>query len=76
MQWISTKVRLPKKPGKYSYEHVDCLIRMEDGSVLRRPWNCEHEVWDDEDGDDFAFRPTEPAYWMAVADLPTPPEGE
>ena len=56
---------LPKKPGLRSYEQIDCLIVYR-GEVLRRVWNCEHFVWDGEDGDDFFCGPLEPTHYMAI----------
>lgn len=70
MEWIKTTDRLPQKPGKASYEYVDCLVVYK-GRVLKRPWNCEHEVWDDEHYDDFWAEATEVDYWMP---LPEPPK--
>lgn len=55
-QWVKTKDRLPEKPGKKSYEYVDCLI-YHNGEILQRPWNCEHLCWDDAHYDDFFLRP-------------------
>ncbi|MEE9459646.1 MAG: DUF551 domain-containing protein [Candidatus Bathyarchaeia archaeon] len=69
--WIETKDRLPAKPGNSSYEHVECWIYVK-GMILQRPWNCEREVWDDYDGDDFEFHPTEPTHWMQFMP-PLPP---
>ena len=45
-EWIKPSDRLPEKPGKSSYEYVECLI-VRKGEVLMRPWNCEHQCWDD-----------------------------
>lgn len=70
--WVPTKERLPEKPGKQGYEHVDCLIVL-NGEVLSRPWNCEHLVWDREDYDDFFCEATKPSHWMLK---PNPPEIE
>lgn len=53
-KWVhpKTKADMPKKPGKANYEYVECLVLYK-GDLLARPWNCEHEVFDDEDQDDF-----------------------
>lgn len=67
--WIATSDRLPAKPDQTRYEHVDCLIVYR-GQVLRRPWNCEHLCWDDEEGDDFFCDATAPTHWRP---LPKPP---
>lgn len=68
-EWIKTIDRLPTKPGKSSYEHVDCLIFYR-GQILQRPWNCEHLCWDDEDYDDYFCDPLAPTHWR---ELPEPP---
>jgi hypothetical protein len=62
-EWIKTKDRLPAKPGIRSYEHVDCWIVVK-GEVMERPWNCEHQVWDDVHYDDWEFNAHEPSHWM------------
>ena len=71
-EWIKTSDRLPEKPGKKSYEYVDCLIYI-NGNVQQQPWNCEHLCWDDTHYDDFQYEPTKPTHWMP---LPTPPAKE
>ena len=63
--WVRTVDRLPGKPGKDSYEHVDCAI-FRKGEILCRPWNCEHLCWDDEDRDDFFCDALEPTHWMRL----------
>lgn len=67
--WIATADRLPQKPGVEHYEHVWCLIYYH-GEILLRPWNCEHLVWDDAEGDDFYCDPLAPTHWRP---LPPPP---
>lgn len=42
---------MPKKPGREAYEYVECLV-LHRGEVKMRPWNCEHQVFDDEEYDD------------------------
>jgi hypothetical protein len=69
IEWIKTADRLPEKPGKRSYEYVECLIYHK-GQILLRPWNCEHLCWDDEAQNDFYCDPKEPTHWMP---LPNPP---
>lgn len=66
--WISTKERLPEKPGISSYEYVDCLILYK-GDILLRPWNCEHLCWDDEHRDDYFLDPQEPSHWLPISIL-------
>ncbi len=68
-EWISTSEHLPEKPGKASYEYVECLIYVK-GEILLRPWNCEHLCWDDAHHDDFEFHPTEPTHWMPLPEAP------
>jgi hypothetical protein len=67
---IKTIDDLPKKPGLAPYEQIDCLI-LHKGEVKIRVWNCEHGVWDDEDGDDYFCGAMEPKAYMP---LPAPPE--
>lgn len=61
---------LPKKPGLASYEHVECLIWLKHGAE-RVMWNCEHGVWDGEDGDDFFCGPLEPTHYLIITAPPT-----
>ena len=68
--WISTNDRLPEKPGAKAYEYVWCIVFV-CGEIRMLPWNCEHEVWDDEEMDDFKYHPKEVSHWMP---LPAPPE--
>lgn len=65
MQWIKTSDRLPKKPGKASYEYVDCMILVK-GELKFSPWNCEHECWDDSSYDDWAYDALTPSHWMEI----------
>lgn len=69
LEWIKTSDRLPEKPRKRDYEHVECLIYYKN-QVLKRPWNCEHLCWDDEDGDDFFCDPEEPTHWPPLPAAP------
>ncbi|HTN41507.1 MAG TPA: hypothetical protein VLZ84_10175 [Asticcacaulis sp.] len=68
-EWISPRDRLPEKPGLHSYEYVDCWIVFK-GRVLMRPFNCEHQVFDDEERDDFFCDPKDVEWW---APFPAPP---
>lgn len=54
VKWVFPKsiADMPVKPGKSAYEYVECLI-LRKGEMLCRPWNCEHQVFDDEAQDDF-----------------------
>lgn len=67
MNWIkiTSADDLPKKPGERDYEQIECLI-MHKGAVKLRVWNCEHLVWDDEDGDDFYCAPLEPSHYAVI----------
>lgn len=67
--WISTLDRLPEKTGKYRYEQIGCLV-YHNGSVKMLVWNCEHDCWDDADGDDYFCDSLSPSHWMP---LPSPP---
>lgn len=71
MEWqaIETARELPKKPGLKNYEHVRCLIFV-NGKWKIGMWNCEHLCWDDDDGDDFRYHPTEPTYWTHLPPNP------
>lgn len=66
IRWNKTIDGLPKKPGKSSYEQIECLIMLPNGDVEISLWNCEHEVWDDEHGDDFRHEPCKPSHWMPL----------
>ena len=49
---------LPKKPNIERYEQIPCLIVRKDRRYYEiLQWNCEHLVWDGEDGDDFECKP-------------------
>lgn len=67
--WIATADRLPEKPGKRSYEQIECLIKLPNGDIEVSMWNCEHLCWDDADGDDFRFDPGQPSHWMPLAPI-------
>ena len=68
-EWTKTRDRLPEKPGKANYEYVQCLIVYK-GQMLKRPWNCEHLCWDDEEMDDHFCEPYEATHWMPLPELP------
>lgn len=72
--WISTEERLPEKPGKSHYEHVDCLV-LKQGYIEHLMWNCEHLCWDDEAGDDYNCDAMAVSHWMpmsVIANIPKP----
>jgi hypothetical protein len=71
LTWYKPQDQLPKKPGIESYEHVDCLILYK-GQLLFRPWNCEHEVFDDEEGDDHFCNAEDVTLWAACQRPPVP----
>jgi hypothetical protein len=70
LEWIriTSEEDLPKKPGLEPYEYVDCLI-FHEGKVKKRPWNCEHRCFDDEDYDDFFCNPLAPTHYAIVSGL-------
>ena len=71
MEWIATTEKLhPDKPGLLRYEQIPCLI-VRNREILIRQWNCEHLVWDDEDGDDFYCEAKDVTHWMPLPALPS-----
>jgi hypothetical protein len=73
MNWIPTTEKPhPDKPGLARYEHIPCLV-VYHGEICIRQWNCEHLVWDDEDGDDFCCKADEVMYWMPLPPMPNAP---
>ena len=70
MNWIPTTEKPhPDKPGVKRYEQVPCLV-VHGGEILLRQWNCEHLVWDTEDGDDFFCRAADVSHWMPLPPMP------
>jgi hypothetical protein len=67
MTWvkIDKEEDLPEKPGKERYEVIACLIMHKD-EVKLRMWNCEHRVWDDDEGDDFFCAALEPSHYAVI----------
>lgn len=67
MQWvkINSGRDLPKKPGLASYEQIDCIVVI-NNDLKHLVWNCEHEVWDDSDGDDFYCDAITPSHYMII----------
>lgn len=69
-EWTAATDKLhPEKPGLSRYEQVPCLI-VRNREILIRLWNCEHQVWDTEDGDDFYCEAKDVSHWMPLPDLP------
>ena len=69
LRWNKTADGLPKKPGKRRYEQIECLIMLPNGYIEISAWNCEHEVWDDAEGDDFLYDQNHPTHWIAIETL-------
>lgn len=70
MNWIpTTQQKHPEKPGLKRYEQIPCLV-VKGGQIQILQWNCEHLVWDREDGDDFYCKADAVSHWMP---LPAPP---
>ena len=71
MEWIATTDKLhPDKPGQRQYEQIPCLI-VRNREILLRQWNCEHLVWDGEDGDDFYCKAEDVTHWMPLPPMPS-----
>ena len=70
MEWIATADKLhPDKPGITRYEQIPCFI-VRNREILIRQWNCEHLVWDTEDGDDFYCEAKDVTHWMPLPEAP------
>ena len=69
IRWNKTIDGLPKKPGARDYEQIECLIKLPNGDIEISMWNCEHEVWDDAEGDDYRYDPHHPSHWLALAPI-------
>jgi len=70
MEWIATADKLhPDKPGITRYEQIPCFI-VRNREILIRQWNCEHLVWDAEDGDDFYCEAKDVTHWMPLPEAP------
>ncbi len=67
--WVKPQDALPTKPGKKSYEYVDCLI-VHKGEIKMRPWNCEHLCFDDEHYDDFFCDASDVELWRPLPSIP------
>lgn len=67
MKWTSTKEKLhPDKPGLRDYELLECLVIPKRGHIQMCCWNCEHEVWDDAEGDDCLYGADQIEWWMVI----------
>ena len=74
MNWKSpAKDGLPPKPGKLPYEQIPCLA-IRKGEMHLLMWNCEHNCWDEQDGDDYMFDPLDVDYYIPLTEIPTPNE--
>jgi len=68
--WIpTTEKQHPDKPGLARYEQIPCLV-VYHGEICIRQWNCQHLVWDEEDGDDFCCKVNEVTHWMPLPPMP------
>jgi len=68
--WVdSSVIPHPPKPGKSSYEQVQCLVVYR-GEIEICWWNCEHLVWDDDEGDDFRHKASDVSHWAFMPALP------
>ena len=68
MEWTKTAYKLPVKPGIKAYEQVPCLVRI-DGHIEILVWNCEHECWDDRDGDDYYCDPLTVDCYIPISEI-------
>jgi uncharacterized protein DUF551 len=66
MEWIKVEDRLPEFEGL-------ALVFGDNIGMLVRPYNCFHNCWDDEDGDDYYCDALggKITHWMP---LPEPPK--
>ena len=69
LRWNKTADGLPQKPGKRDYEQIECMIMLPNGDLEISVWNCEHDVWDDAEGDDYRYDPAYPTHWIPLAPL-------
>lgn len=71
--WVRTEDSLPERPEDSNDYHIYCYIvvgRM----ILERPWNYEHECWDDAEGDDFQYAAYEASHWQPMPQQPSLPK--
>lgn len=84
VEWNEFPASKPKKPGKSRYEHVHCLVVVTKTTpkgvqwqeIKHLAWNCEHEVWDGDDGDDISPDHNFVTHWMEFPRLPEKKGGE
>jgi len=68
--WISVNDGLPEKQTLQSYEHVPCLCYTKRDGIVLLMWNCEHLVWDAEDGDDVSSLNEKVLFWQPLPKAP------
>ncbi|MDX5586530.1 MAG: DUF551 domain-containing protein [Aureibaculum sp.] len=69
MKWISVNDELPKEDGNSS---IFCLVVCKGYGVVVRPYNEYHNVWDDEDSDDYFTDAVggKITHWMPLPEAP------
>lgn len=80
-KWFKTSEIIPSRlmlaeeygKGVVDNNHADCFIYI-NGEIKERPFNFDHECWDDREYDDFEYEATEPTHWMLAYPLPRPPQ--
>lgn len=81
MNWIKTSEHLPPRDETKGYSQVPCLVNKrydwerngKKGSYYQIQillFNHEHEVWDQEDGDDFDCEIERVTHWMPLPERP------
>jgi hypothetical protein len=68
--WTRVDESLPKKPSVRDYEHVGCNVFIPRHGVTILMWNCEHECWDDESGDDVSRYNEQVTHWRELPKAP------
>lgn len=72
LPWKATKEGLPEKSGKLNYEQIPCLVISKDVGITMLVWNCEHECWDDESGDDYECDALSVSYYLPLSEIQIP----
>jgi hypothetical protein len=67
--WIKPSDQLPIKPGLIAYEQIPCLVNWPGCGLCILLWNCEHECWDDESGDDYACDPLAVDCYIPISEI-------